>query len=134
MVQGISGAATLGAAQAPTGAKHKQFTVFGEEASSVIARLLRTIAAKYPVDAPHLIRFYDDPRNANSFTYIEKHSEEMTAAIVNEMAGGESIECVVAVFVEGGGDMTHDERKIIGWDSALPPRVMPKPGVRRRRP
>ena len=58
----------------------------------------------------------------------------MTAAIVNEMGDGESIECVIAVFVKDGGDKTHDERKIIWWDFALPPRVMPKPGVRRRRP
>ena len=74
VVQGISGAATLGTAQALTGAKYKQFTVFGEVANSTIADLLRAIAAKYPKDAPTLVSFYRDPKVTDPFPDIEKHS------------------------------------------------------------
>lgn len=117
ILQGITGPATLGIAQALTGAKYKQFTIFHSdyfENFSMETKIVNEIKSK----SDSFKKLYDeDFKNA-----LDKNSEDISLKLEKAFQENKSVEAIIKVYILDKADPTHDERKIIWWDFALKPR------------
>lgn len=134
VIQGISGPGTFGIAQLLTGARFRQFTAFGEvDTNSAVATQLRRLGKDEKDE--FLSDFYRQEKNGDRIPNIEAYSEIMVGKLNDVFRHGKSVEAVVRVFISGTFPGTkadrqedaHDERRVLWWQFALPPRVIIQP-------
>jgi hypothetical protein len=136
VIQGISGPSSLGLAQLLTGAQFRQFTAFGDDATTSRAMVVKLRNLASADKDPWLQEFYGNSANVERIPDVERYSEDMVKKLNDVFVKSNSVEAVVRVFVcgspstgdakEGGAD-DHDERRVLWWQYALGPRAIAKP-------
>ena len=130
VLQGITGPATLGVAQALTGGVNEQFTVFS---SAVSADKRDTLFRAVAKESQTLAAFLGRDNIQVSPSLFEEHAESVTESLTATFDADDPVEAVIQVYIMDGGDTRHDERLIIWWDIAMEPRRMASPGKGRSR-
>jgi len=133
VLQGITGPATLGAAQVVTGGIHDQFTIFDHSIPAEQREARRAVLEAIRKDSESLEATlkaieetsggkpkesstgnHDDPYEAINRMHMRQHSENLCKEL-NKIRG-DAVEAIVRVFVTQGGTQHHDERRIAWWD------------------
>jgi len=119
VLQGITGPATLGVAQALTGGVNEQFTIFSSAVSLEKRRQLLSAVAKESESLREVLE-----HSEATPSQFEQQSEAVTRMMTEPFTANDSVEGVIRVFVMDGGEPLHDERLIIWWDVQMKPREM----------
>jgi len=130
VLQGITGPATFGVAQALTGGVNEQFTVFS---SAVSAEKRDTLFRAVAKESVTLAKFLGREGTQVSPALFEEHAESVTESLTAAFDADDPVEAVIQVYIMDGGDTRHDERLIIWWDIAMEPRRMFGPNKKRSR-
>lgn len=130
VLQGITGPATLGVAQALTGGVNERFTVFSDAVSPDKRDTLFRSVAK---ESKTLSALLDANRSAVTPRLFEEHAEAITKAMTGSFTAEDPVEAIISVYLMDGGDTRHDERLVIWWDIAMEPRRMFVPQHSRQR-
>jgi len=127
ILQGITGPATLGIAQAFTGALSEQFTIFNP---LILDTIRRDLLNKVAIQSKTLQSALGKQNGTYNSSILKDHSEYMASELTSDKFDqNDAVEGIVKVYVMDGKDEYHDDRTIIWWDFEFPPRKMVKPGT-----
>jgi hypothetical protein len=87
--------------------------------------LNQIVKASYEMDKSGLIDIIDGIKNKNITSKIfHEQSEMITNTLTKTFDSNDSVEAIIRVYTTKGEDKNHDDRLIIWWDFAVPPRIM----------
>jgi len=123
ILQGITGPATLGLAQVLTGGQHEQFTIF----SDTLDKDQRKLYLQKVSEESQSLKSLLESKDTVDLNDLKAHSEIIAKNMTKNFRDKDSVETIIKVYTLDGGDPHHDERRIIWWDTWMPPREMATP-------
>ena len=125
VLQGITGPATLGVAQALTGAKNKQFTIYeNKQQITDFSEREREAIDKLRSRSSSFDAFFAE---GDLGTLLDRKAEEITFSLESVFMEHSSVEALLRIYMMNDPKITHhDERKILWWDFEIEPRPVAK--------